>query len=104
MSGKWQSCTGAKQGYSQPGPQAGESFCLRTTPALLRRFVAIAPRGVTLEFVSDRTTNILQESVRMLLDPDKRGEVLKAADSSRVACQRPAVYVRDRRDLRQHSV
>ena len=66
--------------FPQPGPRAGESFWSRTTPALLRRFVAIAPRGVTLEFVSDRTTNILQESVRMLLDPDKCGEVLKAAD------------------------
>jgi hypothetical protein len=65
--------------FPQPGPRAGESFWSRVTPAVLRRFVAIAPRGVTLEFVSDRTTNILQESVRMLLDPDKREQVLKAA-------------------------
>jgi Helicase conserved C-terminal domain len=66
--------------FPQPGPRAEESFWSRTTPALLRRFVAIAPRGVTLEFVSDRTTNILQESVRMLLDPDRREEALKAAN------------------------
>jgi hypothetical protein len=72
--------------FPQPGPTAGESFWSRATPALLRRFVAITPRGVTLEFVSDRTTNILQESVRMLLDPGKRAEVLEAAgiDASHV--------------------
>ena len=51
----------------------------RPTASVLRRFVAVAPRGVTLEFVSDRTTNILQESVRKLLDPETRQDVLKAA-------------------------
>jgi hypothetical protein len=42
---------------------------------------------VTLEFVSDRTTNILQECVRKLLDEDERVEVLDAAgiDASHVA-------------------
>jgi hypothetical protein len=72
--------------FPQPGPRAGESFWSRRTLELLRRFVAVAPRGVTLEFVSDRTTNILQESIRLLLDPDKRDEILRAAeiDSSHV--------------------
>ena len=53
--------------FPQPGPRAGESFWSRRPP----RFCAglwRSPRGVTLEFVSDRTTNILQEAVRMLLD------------------------------------
>jgi hypothetical protein len=62
--------------FPQPGPRAGESFWTRPGQALLRRFVAVAPRGVTLEFVSDRTTNILQESVRMLLDEHDRQTVL----------------------------
>ena len=88
--------------FPQPGPRAGESFWSRTTPALLRRFVAIAPRGVTLEFVSDRTTNILQEAVRMLLDPAERDGVLEAGQHPPVAHCRPAVHVRDRSDLRQH--
>ncbi len=70
--------------FPQPGPWAGESFWARPTSSRLRRFVAIAPRGVTLEFVSDRTVNILQESVRKLLDPASRAEVLAEAgiDSS----------------------
>jgi len=65
--------------FPQPGPWAGESFWARPTSSRLRRFVAVAPRGVTLEFVSDRTVNILQECVRKLLDPASRAEVLAAA-------------------------
>jgi hypothetical protein len=65
--------------FPQPGPRSGESFWTRQTASVLRRFVAIAPRGVTLEFVSDRTTNLLQENVRMLLDEDLRQDVLDAA-------------------------
>lgn len=65
--------------FPQPGPRVGESFWARPTSSRLRRFVAVAPRGVTLEFVSDRTVNILQESVRKLLDPVSRDEVLVAA-------------------------
>ena len=66
--------------FPQPGPRTGESFWTRPTGSVLRRFVAVAPRGVTLEFVSDRTTNILQESVRMLLDEGERQATLQAAD------------------------
>jgi hypothetical protein len=62
--------------FPQPGPRAGESFWTRPSQAVLRRFVAVAPRGVTLEFVSDRTTNILQEHVRLLLDQDHRDTLL----------------------------
>lgn len=50
------------------GPTAAESFWTRRTGNALRRFVAVAPRGVTLEHVSDRTTSVLQRSVRSLLD------------------------------------
>jgi hypothetical protein len=65
--------------FPQPGPRAGESFWSKPTTSVLRRFVAIAPRGVTLEFVSDRTTNILQESVRLLLHENERKKVLQDA-------------------------
>lgn len=54
--------------FPQPGPSAGESFWTRPSAKMLRRFVAVAPRGLTLEFVSDRTLSVLQESVRRLLD------------------------------------
>jgi hypothetical protein len=65
--------------FPQPGPRAGESFWSRPTSAVLRRFVAVAPRGVTLEFVSDRTANIMQESVRKLLSAETRQDVLDGA-------------------------
>lgn len=54
--------------FPVPGPSARESFWTRETDKLLRRFVAVWPRGVTLEWVSDRTTTIVQQSVRRLLD------------------------------------
>jgi hypothetical protein len=50
------------------GPTATNSFWTTRTPYALRRFVAVAPRGVTLEHVSDRTLNVLQKSVRKLVD------------------------------------
>lgn len=54
--------------FPQPGPYAGESFWTAPTEQPLRRFVAVAPRGVTLEHVSDRTLDTLQRCVRELLD------------------------------------
>ncbi|SBW24440.1 Helicase [Candidatus Protofrankia californiensis] len=58
--------------FPQPGPQAGESFWTTPTAQPLRRFVAVAPRGVTLEHVSDRTLDTLQRCVRELVnDPVK---------------------------------
>ncbi|MGW1588318.1 helicase C-terminal domain-containing protein [Streptomyces sp. NPDC002386] len=58
--------------FPVPGPSARESFWTRETDHLLRRFVAVWPRGVTLEWVSDRTTTILQQSVRRLLQEPQR--------------------------------
>lgn len=56
--------------FPQPGPRAGESFWTMPTEQPLRRFVAVAPRGVTLEHVSDRTLDTLQRCIRDLLsDP-----------------------------------
>jgi hypothetical protein len=54
--------------FPQPGPRAGESFWTAPTAQPLRRFVAVAPRGVTLEHVSDRTLDALQRCVRDLLE------------------------------------
>jgi len=65
--------------FPQQGPSAGESFWTRPSTHLLRRFVAVAPRGLTLEFVSDRTLSVLQESVRRLLDEDDKRVVCAAA-------------------------
>lgn len=46
------------------GPTAETSFWSRRTSTPMRRFVAVAPRGSTLDHVTDRTIAILQESVR----------------------------------------
>ena len=54
--------------FPQPGPRAGESFWTVPTDQPLRRFVAVAPRGVTLEHVSDRTLDTLQCCIRELID------------------------------------
>lgn len=54
--------------FPQPGPRSGESFWSTETGSVLRRFVAVAPRGVTLEHVTDRTIDILQQCVRRLTD------------------------------------
>ncbi|MCR6487335.1 helicase [Amycolatopsis sp. OK19-0408] len=58
--------------FPQPGPRAGESFWTVPTAQPLRRFVAVAPRGVTLEHVSDRTLDALQSSIRELIDDPAR--------------------------------
>ncbi|MFI6231532.1 helicase-related protein [Micromonospora echinospora] len=58
--------------FPQPGPRAGESFWSLPEDTKLRRFVAVAPRGVTLEHVSDRTLDALQRCVREMLDDPAR--------------------------------
>jgi hypothetical protein len=56
--------------FPQPGPSAQEGFWSQETDRLARRFVAIAPRGVTLEYAVDRTATELQMAVRELVrDP-----------------------------------
>ncbi|NYJ03919.1 helicase-related protein [Petropleomorpha daqingensis] len=52
--------------FPTQGPEAGGSFWTRAGEMPLRRFVAVAPRGVTLDHVSDRTLDVLQIAVRRL--------------------------------------
>ena len=59
--------------FPVPGPSVTESFWSGPSRSLLRRFVALAPRGATLEFAADRIVTGLQESIRELND---RGEDL----------------------------
>ena len=58
--------------FPQPGPAEGVSFWTCDTPDLMRRFVGIAPRGQTLEFVNERIAESLQKAVRRLLDDPAR--------------------------------
>lgn len=52
--------------FPQPGPALDESFWSESGANPARRYVAVAPRGVTLEFVADRALTTLQTCVREL--------------------------------------
>lgn len=54
--------------FPAQGPSASEGFWTAPTERVQRRFVAVAPRGVTLEFATDRTMTELQRQVRRLID------------------------------------
>lgn len=70
--------------FPQQGPTAGHSFWTRRSDQDLRRFIAVAPRGVTLEHVSDRTVSVLQQSIR-LLETDPDGVCTEAGIASKFA-------------------
>jgi hypothetical protein len=52
--------------FPQQGPSASEGFWTADSDRLMRRFVAIAPRGLTIEYVVDRMLTELQGAVREL--------------------------------------
>ncbi|MGE3674178.1 MAG: helicase-related protein [Polyangiaceae bacterium] len=54
--------------FPLPGPSAEGGFWTAPSRKLARRYIAIAPRGVTLEYAVDRTLTVLQEAVRKLRD------------------------------------
>src|SRR5262249_22278710 len=52
--------------FPQPGPSQHEGFWSKPGDGLMRRYLAIAPRGATIEFAVDRLLNELQCAVRRL--------------------------------------
>lgn len=74
--------------FPVPPPRAGGGFWTADSESLMRRFVAIAPRGVTIEYTVDRLLTELQIAVRDLardpistcaeigVDPKFSGELL----------------------------
>ncbi len=50
------------------GPSSKEGFWTSESDRLMRRFVAVAPRGVTLEYAVDRLLTELQTAIRLLID------------------------------------
>jgi len=56
--------------FPVPPPRAGGGFWTADSESLMRRFVAIAPRGVTIEYTVDRLLTELQIAVRKL-DQDR---------------------------------
>ncbi len=53
--------------FPAAGPKATEGFWTSESDELARRFVALAPRGVTVEYALDRTVEVLQRAVRRLV-------------------------------------
>lgn len=54
--------------FPLPGPYAGRSFWSRDSNALARRYVGLAPRGVTLEYANDQLVETMQLLVRRAND------------------------------------
>lgn len=54
--------------FPQPGPSPRDNFWATPTAQLMRRYVAIAPRGVTIEYAVDRMLTVLQQTMRRLMD------------------------------------
>ena len=52
--------------FPQQGPSVGQGFWTRESDQMMRRFVAVAPKGVTIEFTVDRLLTVLQNAVRRL--------------------------------------
>jgi hypothetical protein len=50
------------------GPKIGASYWTKDGDELARRFVGLAPRGVTLDFANDRVAESLQKAVRRLIN------------------------------------
>src|SRR5207247_555047 len=54
--------------FPLPGPLAARSFWSRNSEALARRYVGLAPRGVTLEYANDQLVETMQNLVRQARD------------------------------------
>lgn len=54
--------------FPQPPPRDGGGFWASNSETLMRRYVALAPRRLTMEFVADRIIVSLQKAVRFLID------------------------------------
>lgn len=53
--------------FPQPPPKDGQGFWATDSNQLMRRYVALAPRRLTVEFVVDRLIVTLQKAVRQLI-------------------------------------
>jgi Helicase conserved C-terminal domain len=61
--------------FPLPGPHANRSFWSKDSGRLARRYVGLAPRGVTLEFANGQLVETLQTAVRRALhEPDAVAE------------------------------
>lgn len=68
--------------FPQPPPTDGAGFWAADADRLMRRYVAFAPRRLTVEFVVDRLVVTLQSAIRRLVqEPDRICEELRVDPS-----------------------
>jgi hypothetical protein len=53
--------------FPQPPPQEGNGFWTSESEGLMRRYIAVGPRGLTVEFAVDRLIITLQNCIRQLV-------------------------------------
>ena len=53
--------------FPVPGPKANRSFWTQESDRLARRYVGLAPRGVTLEYANDQLTTTVQQALRQAI-------------------------------------
>ena len=70
--------------FPEPPPSVADNFWATPSEQNMRRFVALAPRGVTIEFATDRLLSILQGIARRL-QADPVGTCTQAGVDSRWA-------------------
>ncbi len=54
--------------FPQPSPQEGHGFWTSDSDELMRHYLALAPRRLTVEFVADRLVVSMQQAIRDLLN------------------------------------
>jgi hypothetical protein len=54
--------------FPQPGPSTSEGFWTSNSGKLMRSYLAVAPRGVTIEYAVDRTLTEMQQAIRWLVN------------------------------------
>jgi hypothetical protein len=70
--------------FPVPPPSAGAGFWTADSDRPMRRFVALAPRGVTLEYMIDNLVTTLQSSVRRLIEDPAAAASEMGVDASTI--------------------
>jgi hypothetical protein len=66
------------------GPSVDQGFWSKSTPQLLRSYIALSPRGATLEFAADRIVTELQQAIRHLRQQPESICAMLSIDTSAV--------------------
>jgi hypothetical protein len=90
--------------FPQPGPSIREGFWTSDSSSLMRSYMAVAPRGVTIEYAVDRSLTETQQAIRWLVNNPAEacadiGVPAEAADFLISAYGTDVVYGNNLRDL-----